>query len=184
MCQNEAALCCHINTLVGALVIFHDALMKMRGTTMIGLLFASIQLLHANGGGYFRGGIEHAGDVAGFEPKATENIRILDEKLTVNLGAKQADVEVRYLMKNVTDKKVKVRFGFPVEESVDQDLMGEEKKAPDAKKLNYCRNYQITAAGKPVKAIWQGEAKDAGDKRFKGISGWLVSEITFAANEE
>src|SRR6478609_2910759 len=73
----------------------------------------------ANGGGYFRGGVERAGDVAGFEPKETEKIRILDEKLTVALGSKAADVEVRYLMRNETDKKVTVRFGFPVEELFD-----------------------------------------------------------------
>jgi hypothetical protein len=80
------------------------------------------QPLHANGGGYFRGGVERAGDVAGFEPKETEKIRIMDEKLTVVLGQKSADVEVRYLMRNETDKMVKVRFGFPVEESFDRDI--------------------------------------------------------------
>ena len=89
-----------------------------------------IQPLHANGGGYFRGGVESTGDVAGFEPKATENIRMLDEKLTISLGQKEADVEVRYLMRNETNKKVKVRFGFPVEESFDSDLMG----SPDDEK--------------------------------------------------
>ena len=48
------------------------------------------------------------------------NIRILDEKLTVSLGPNDADVEVRYLMRNETRQKVKVRFGFPVEESFDR----------------------------------------------------------------
>ena len=135
----------------------------------------------ANGGGYFRGGVEHAGDVTGFEPKETERIRILDEKLTVALGPKSADVEVRYQMRNETDKKVKVRFGFPVEESFDNDLMGAATKTD---KLRYCQNYAISAAGKPVTAKWQGEEKAGDDKRFKGIAGWLVSEITFAAGEE
>ena len=121
-----------------------------------------MQLLHANGGGYFRGGIKNTGDVAGFEPKATEDIRILDEKPTVNLGPKEADVEVRYLMRNETAKKVKVRFGFPVEESFDRNWMAGpgEEKAPDGKRLAYCRNYQIAAAGKSIKSTWQGEVKD------------------------
>lgn len=153
---------------------------------LAGFLMACTQLLRANGGGYIRGGVEQAGDVAGFEPKATENIRILDEKLSVSLGPKEADVEVRYLMRNETAKKVKVRFGFPVEESFDREPMAgaEEGKLPDGKRLAYCRNYQITAAGKPVKASWQGEAGKPGDPQFMGVAGWLISEITFAAHEE
>ncbi|MES2924352.1 MAG: DUF4424 family protein [Verrucomicrobiota bacterium] len=139
------------------------------------------QPVFANGGGYFRGGVERAGDVAGFEPKETENIRILDEKLTVALGPKSADVEVRYLMRNETDKKVKVRFGFPVEESFDKDLTGAATKTD---KLRYCQNYVISASGTPVTAKWQGEETASDDKRFKGIAGWLISEITFAAGEE
>ena len=42
-----------------------------------------------------RGGVESAGDVHGFEPSATETIRIVDGKLTVVLGSQEADVEVR-----------------------------------------------------------------------------------------
>lgn len=135
----------------------------------------------ANGGGYFRGGVERAGDVAGFEPSETEKIRILDEKLTVALGPKSADVEVRYLMRNETEKKVKVRFGFPVEESFDKDMTGASTKTD---KLRYCQNYVISAAGTPVTAKWQAEGKAGDDKRFKGIAGWLISEITFAPGEE
>ena len=147
---------------------------------------ASIQPVLANGGGYFRGGVERAGDLAGFEPKETENIRILDEKLTVALGPREADVEVRYLMRNETDKKVKVRFGFPVEESFDTELMVAAGVDGSVKTqvLKYCQEYVITAAGKPVAAKWQGEEKAVSDKRFKGLAGWLVSELTFAGGEE
>ncbi len=162
--------------------------MKTRGFLASGILSATCATLLANGGGYYRGGVENTGDVAGFEPKATENIRILDEKLTVKLGPSVADVEVRYLMKNVTDKKVKVRFGFPVEESFDDDLIGVEPSnkpaARDGRKLNYCKDYQISASGTEVKSTWKGELNPTGDKRIKGVAGWLISEITFAANEE
>jgi hypothetical protein len=163
--------------------------MKTSAPFAVGILLALTQLIHANGGGYVRGGIENTGDVSGFEPKATENIRILDEKLTIGLGPTEADVEVRYLMRNMTGKKVKVRFGFPVEESFDDDnTMGYEPetkpKARDGKKLAYCRNYQITAAGKPVKATWQGETTEIKGPQLKGVAGWLISELTFAANEE
>lgn len=158
--------------------------MKIRTWLALGFI-ALHQPAHANGGGYFRGGVERAGDVAGFEPSATEKIRILDEKLTVELGPKSADVEVRYVMRNETDKKVKVRFGFPVEESFDRDFMVDIGKDGSKKsdRLKYCQNYVITAGGEAVAAKWQGE-EDTGDKPFKGIAGWLISEITFAAGEE
>ena len=78
--------------------------MKLTVLLAVGLSVL-IQPTFANGGGYFRGGVERAGDVAGFEPKETEKIRILDEKLTVALGSSAAEVEVRYLMHNETDKK-------------------------------------------------------------------------------
>lgn len=150
-------------------------------------LIASVTTVLGNGGGYDRGGLESAGDVAGFEPKHTEKIRILDEKLTVLLGPKSADVEVRYLMRNETAAKVKVRFGFPVEESFDGDRwesVGDVGKVvPDGKTLRYCRDYQVTAAGRPVSAKWQVE-KQNDDKRFRGVAGWLVSELSFAAGEE
>lgn len=158
--------------------------MKTLGTVVASFIIATAQHLHANGGGYIRGGIETTGDVGGFEPSSTENIRILDEKLTVKLGPKQADVEVRYVMRNETAKKVKVKFGFPVEESFDQNLMGGDEKTPDRKTLAYCKNYQISAGGKQIKSTWQGELKDTSDSRFKGIAGWLISEQTFGPNEE
>ncbi len=149
------------------------------------LLLTTISPVLANGGGYFRGGVENTGDIAGFEPQATENIRLLDEKLDIKVGKESAKVEVRYLMKNVTDKRVKVRFGFPVEEARNPELMGlPEDKAPDPENLQYCRDYQITASDKPVKSTWQGELKPNKDNLFTGISGWLISELTFTPGEE
>ncbi|NJM37022.1 MAG: DUF4424 family protein [Akkermansiaceae bacterium] len=150
------------------------------------------QSVFANGGGYFRGGVEKAGDIAGFEPEETEKIQILNEHLTVSLGPKDAEVEVRYVMRNQTDKKVKVRFGLPVEESFDQNQLmgGEAATSPDSKEkitLKYCQNYTISARGKPITAKWQIEEKEIDgnpDKRFKGIAGWLISEMTFSAHEE
>lgn len=153
---------------------------------LLACLVPGISSALANGGGYFRGGLESAGDVAGFEPEQTDKIRILDEKLTVRLGPKSAAVEVRYLMRNETAKKVKVRFGFPAEESFDKNLMASVGEPTHRKTttLSYCRDYRVTAAGKPVKFKWQAEAKPAADKRFEGLAGWMVSELTFAAGEE
>ena len=163
-------------------------MMKLNIAIFLGIALFT-QPLFANGGGYFRGGVEHTGDVAGFEPSATEKIRILDEKLTIALGIKSAEVEVRYLMRNETAEKVKVRFGFPVEESLDHGFMEEEetsdKDASKDDRLKYCQNYTITAAGKALKTKWQIEPqKPNPEKPFKGIAGWLISEITFAAGEE
>lgn len=157
--------------------------------TCLGLLLvltAMAEPVFANGGGYFRGGVEGVGGIAGFEPQATENIRLLDEKLTVALGPEEAEVEIRYLMRNEAQKRVKVRFGFPVEESFDQDYMREpdEPAPPQPKQPRYCKDYVISAAGKPVAAKWQGEQLPAEDERFKGIAGWLVSEVTFGPGEE
>ncbi len=154
--------------------------MRISGWLGVGFIVL-LQPVLANGGGYFRGGVEHTGDVAGFEPKETEKIRIMDEKLTVALGPKSADVEVRYLMRNETDKKVKVRFGFPVEESFDKSMTGADTKTDN---LRYCQNYVISASGKPVIAKWKGEEKAGADQRFKGIAGWMISEITFDPGEE
>ncbi|RYD48191.1 MAG: DUF4424 domain-containing protein, partial [Verrucomicrobiaceae bacterium] len=151
----------------------------MRTNVWLALSLAVLtQPLLANGGGYLRGGVEKAGDLTGFEPQQTEKIRILDEKLTVKLGPHEADVEVRYLMRNETDKKVKVRFGFPVEESFDNDFSGQaEKDRPKNPSPRYCQDYVITAGGKPVSVKWQAEENREEDKRLKGIEGWLISDL-------
>ncbi len=144
-------------------------------------------LLFANGGGYFRGGVERSGSVTGFEPEQTENIRMLDEKLTVAFGREEASVEIRYLMRNESDKKVKVRFGFPVEESLGDDLNEDGStvgSGPSGKGIDYTKNYHLTVGGKTTTAKWQAEPKPAVDQRFKTIAGWLVSEITFQPGEE
>lgn len=150
------------------------------------ILFTAIvttSLAHANGGGYFRGGAENTGDIKGFEPSATGNIQILDEKLHIKAGKTHAAVEVRYLMKNMTDKKVKVRFGFPIEES-----FGHSDFNPEMAKQHttpaYCKNYQITAGGEKVKVKWEAEKNEEKDERMKGLVGWNVSELSFAAGEE
>lgn len=154
---------------------------------MLMLVFAALSLpAHANGGGYLRGGVNHAGDIEGFEPKSTEHIRILDEKLTVDLGSAEAAVDIQYRMRNETDKKVKVRFGFPVEETFDVSNIGvpgsESARKPD--QLRYCRDYGITAGNSPLKATWKAEKNSSKDPRFQGIAGWLVSEVSFTAGEE
>lgn len=159
----------------------------MRTRIWLALGIAALsQPLFGNGGGYFRGGVERAGDVTGFEPEETAKIRIVDEKLTVDLGPTAAEVEVRYLMRNETDKKVKVKFGFPVEESFDHNDFAPPEEQKDSQKtgLKYCQNYAIAASGKPIVSKWREETKPSTDKRFDGIAGWLVSEIEFEAGEE
>jgi hypothetical protein len=153
----------------------------------LGWLWAAGSAL-GNGGGYVRGGAT-GGSLQGFEPVATEHIRILDEQLTAELGPAEAAVTVRYLMRNETAKRVKVKFGFPVEESLDDHPMGlPGTKSQPPREPKYCQGYQVTAAGKPVKAKWQAEPKPTGnapaDARFTGLGGWFVSELTFAAGEE
>jgi hypothetical protein len=148
------------------------------------MLSITLSIAHANGGGYFRGGAENTGNIKGFEPKATGNIQILDEKLHIKAGKKQAAVEVRYLMKNMTDKKVKVRFGFPIEESFGNANAYNPSEEIKHTTPAYCKNYQITAGGEKVKVKWEAEKNEEKDKQLKGLSGWNVSELSFAAGEE
>src|SRR5512142_2318295 len=68
----------------------------------------------ANGGGYDYG-VQFTGSVAPFQASGTEHVRIEEEHLDVALRRTQAIVTVRYTMRNVSGKPVKVRFGFPVE---------------------------------------------------------------------
>lgn len=149
------------------------------------ILFGLGAVALGNGGGYFRGGVTGVGDVKGFEPKHTEKVRIVDERLTARLGLASAEVEVRYRMRNLTDRPVKVRFGFPVEESVggaeyevNQGLVGSDGT------LQYCRNYRIEADGEAVGVKWEVERGGKKDKRFRGLEGWLVSELEFQGGEE
>jgi len=130
-----------------------------------------------NGGGYYRGGVENTGAVAGFEPSGTEHIRILDEQLDVRLGPEEAEVEVRYLMRNESDKPMSIRFGFPVEESMG-DVQPAHHEEP-----KYCRDYAVTAAGKPLKVSFKRETEKK-DARFKHLHGWLVSTMRFRGGEE
>lgn len=148
------------------------------------ILMTTVSLSHANGGGYFYGGVEKTGDIKGFEPEATESVQILDEKLHIKAGKTKASVEVRYLMKNVTDKKVKVRFGFPIEETVtSHDSF--DAPPPDTRKVPaYCKEYQITAAGDKLKFKWEEEKNELELKERKGLVGWNVSELSFDAGEE
>lgn len=158
----------------------------IRKAMIAGTLLMAGEAAWANGGGYITGGLREAGGITGFEPGATEHVRILDETLLIKAGRASAKVEVRYLMRNMTDKKVKVRFGFPIEESTDDSpyrAVGEA--APTAHTSpRYCKDYEITARGEPLRVRWQAEVNPEGDPRFNGLSGWNVSELTFAKGEE
>jgi hypothetical protein len=159
--------------------------MKRFPMGVLALVLLGTGLALGNGGGYLRGGVRTTGGIAGFEPVATENVRILDETLVIRAGRERTKVEVRYLMRNMTDKTVKVRFGFPIEESMDDNAYGPSGVAvvPHTSP-KYCENYEIAARGKPLRMLWQGEKNPEGDRRLVGLSGWNVSEITFAKGEE
>jgi hypothetical protein len=159
--------------------------MKRLSMGVVALVLLGTGLALGNGGGFLRGGVRTTGGIAGFEPVATEHVRILDETLVIRAGRERTKVEVRYLMRNMTDKTVKVRFGFPIEESMDDNAYGPSGVAvvPHTSP-KYCENYEIAARGKPLRMLWQGEKNPEGDRRLVGLSGWNVSEITFAKGEE
>lgn len=147
---------------------------------------ATLPVVLANGGGYWRGGVESTGTILGFEPAATEKVRIMDEQLNIALGADEATVEVRYVMRNSTDTEAKVRFGFPVEESFDRQGSEVEEPKPLAgwKELRNCHDYQVTVAGKPLEAKFETEPGGNRDPKFHGLAGWLVSAAVFAPGAE
>jgi len=160
--------------------------MKCAMMPLSALFLIAAGVAWGNGGGYVRGGVGATGGIAGFEPVATEHVRILDETLLIRAGGDSAKVEVRYLMRNMTDKRVKVRFGFPIEETTSDSpyrAIG-EPPPPSHKAPLYCKDYEITARGKPLRVRWQAEENPEGDARFNRLSGWNVSEITFAKGEE
>ncbi len=160
--------------------------MKRIPMSLVGLILMTGGLAWGNGGGYIRGGVESTGGLAGFEPVATEHVRILDETLVIRAGKTRAQVEVRYLMRNMTDRRVKVRFGFPIEETADSEVhrpVGDGEPTPHTSP-KYCQNYEITARGRALRVRWQAEENLEGDRRFNGLSGWNVMEITFAKGEE
>lgn len=156
-------------------------------------LLALSSVLYGNGGGYHHG-VKLTGTVAPFTAEGTENVQIMDEKLDVVLAGKSAKVSVLYKMRNVTTKKVKVKFGFPVEDVVNSWL---DVVHPDGDKSDltpkYTKNYRVMFNGKLIKHKYQHEPFGAdGDKNLapfkgsevlKGIKGWQVSEIKLKPGE-
>ena len=122
-------------------------------------------LSFANGGGYFRGGVVSSGNVELFEPSGTDKVAILDEELIITPRPNSASVRIKYQMKNLTDKPVKVEFGFPIEEMKERATMQEVGKPvpPPAKKLEYCRDYKISLT----------EAKQTGAE-FRACTGAVL----------
>lgn len=150
----------------------------------VGLLVLSASPSYGNGGGYHVG-VDFTGQIAPFSPLGTEQVQILDEKLDIVLKHDHADVNVRYLMRNVGSRRAKVTFGFPVEDIIDQWRRPEGKGAA-AKAPLYCKNYQVVLNGSPLKSQYRyepfgakgGVKSFAGSERFAGIKGWMVSEMS------
>ena len=155
------------------------------------LLHSSAGYLFANGGGYHYG-VKFTGSIAPFTAVGTENVQILDEKLDIILGEKLAKVSVLYKMKNVTDKRVKVKFGFPVEDVINSWDVFEGNSSRVAEPA-YTKDYLVTMNGKVLENGFMVEPFGAGKKPklkpFKGseilkdIKGWQVSEMTINKGE-
>jgi hypothetical protein len=163
----------------------------LSGVLLISFFAIGSSWAWANGGGYSRGGVSDSGTILGFEPAGMKGVSISDEQLDIALGRSAAQVEVRYVLRNAGERKAAVRFGFPVEELAGEPIWGYEAAAKERKRstrgeLQYCRDYQVVFGGKPVPAKFQQEPgkSKAADKRFAGIKGWLVSEISLGPREE
>ncbi|MFT5906155.1 MAG: hypothetical protein ACI9E1_001761 [Cryomorphaceae bacterium] len=155
------------------------------------LLHLTTGCLFANGGGYHYG-VKFTGSIVPFTAVGTENVQILDEKLDIILGEKSAKVSVLYTMKNVSDKRVKVKFGFPVEDVIDSWNVIEGNSSRASEPL-YTKDYLVTMNGEVLKHGFMAEPFGAGKnpklKPFKGseilkdIKGWQISEMTLNKGE-
>lgn len=148
----------------------------------------------ANGGGYALG-VKFTGGIAPFQASGTEKIQIVEEQLDIQLRRMDAVVVVRYTMRNPSDKPAKVRFGFPVEASLEPDWDGpaesdsgysEHRRQRLIETYQQLRNYRVSLDGDPVKAEFAFEpfAKGLvrpfpGSEVLKNIAGWMISEVTF-----
>ena len=145
-----------------------------------------------NGGG-FRFGVEFTGGVAPFEPSGTDRVQIVDEKLDIVLHRADAEVRVRYVMENVTRRKARVTFGFPIE--VTKPWTYGKKKPVSAKVIaqraeKSCRDYSVYADGervsheRTIEPFALGKLnRFPGSKLIKGIGAWNVSTLTFAPGQ-
>ncbi len=151
------------------------------------------QIALANGGGYAFG-VKFTGTVAPFQASGTKYVRILEEKLDIDLRRTDASVVVRYTMRNIADAPVLVQFGFPVEAIREDDRGDDEPDHHEARPkglagaIQQLKGYAVTADGSPVKAEFEIEpfAKGRikpfpGSGALKGIAGWVVSKVTFPA---
>jgi len=154
--------------------------------------FIFVEIVMGNGGGY-QYGTDFTGAISPFTSEGTESVQILDEKLDILLGEESAKVSVLYQMKNVTDKKVVVKFGFPVEDVKNFWGYRPEEKKPNPIDVSYTKNYVVKVNGKTIKHSYVhepfGADKKKGLKPFKGseilkdIKGWQVSKISLAKGE-
>lgn len=158
------------------------------------LFFALVVGVFGNGGGYDLG-LKFSGGIAPFTAEGTEHVRILDEKLDVVLMEDYADVTVRYEMVNEKDGNARVKFGFPVEELKGDwgtEYAPEAVKARKAKEgLSYCRDYSVTMNGKGFTHEYVKDPVTSGDLKafpgsevFKGIEGWMVSEMSLRKGQK
>ena len=161
------------------------------------------QLASGNGGGY-RYGVKFTGGVAPFEPSGVKHVQIMDEKLSVVLDQDRANVEVRYVMKNITDRRARVTFGFPIEangtdpyESDSYDSIKRERRSKtevEALVRNtqiHFSDYEVRVGGKIlnhrhlVEPFATGAVKAfPGSEILDGVVGWMVSTLVFSAGEE
>lgn len=151
----------------------------------LAMVFMS-ESLSANGGGYSFG-IEETGQILAFELEGVENIQMVEEELNIHLGAKEAVVNVRYLLRN-TGKKTKIRFGFPIEDRPPSsfDFLPIDAAPTSTQIPTGIHDYAVKLDGKALSAEWKVEPKKetAVKKELTGLAGWLVSEALLPAKSD
>ncbi len=167
------------------------------------VLIVPLKVIQANGGGYSFG-VEFTGGAAPFQAEGTEHIQIVREDLHVDLGRKEAIVQVRYVMRNVSRKTVKVRFGFPIDVEVAGDPLEASLADPDetleinarlssirAKVDENFHDYRVESEGRGVPSELFVEpfalgkvSAFPGSEALAGIGAWMVSSLKFEKAKE
>lgn len=161
--------------------------------------------LWANGGGYTFG-VKFTGSLAPFQAGGTQHVRILDEKLDIDLRRTDASVTIRYTMRNLSGQPERVKFGFPVEATLEDgeifdepsleaekatQTLSEARRKDLLAAIQQLKGYAVAMDGQPIKSEFviepftTGKIKPfPGSKALKNIAGWMVSEVVFPASSQ
>lgn len=140
------------------------------------LCFLMVSPVQANGGGW--SSVNRSGSILPFEMEDIASVVMETEDLTIDLWTSHAEIWVTYRLRNTEDKKVKVRFGFPMESTYSGAI-----EAYSVSAQNDRQYFKEVAQAHEIKEKQEGE-EFAGERMPETIRSWMVTELDFWAKEE